>query len=108
MIGIGWSLMQRKDFPPQWWVVSSHMAFNRGKSSLTFRANEIEGAVHTSFSLKTMPTLLANVIVRVGSTWMGRSGSGAEVEGIDGRWGLKWMSGEDEHIMVGPGANPGS
>jgi len=47
----------------------------------------------------------ANVIVRVGSAWMGCSGSGAETE--EGGWGLIWMS-EDECIGVGPGADPDS
>jgi hypothetical protein len=81
--------MWRKDFPPQWWVVSSHMAFNRGKSSFTFQAKEMEGAVRTSPSLKTMRMPLANVIVRVGRKRMGGSGKGAEVDAsVDSGRGL--------------------
>jgi hypothetical protein len=56
------------------------MAFNRGKSSFTFRAKEMEGAVRTSSSLKTMRMPVANVIVRVGRKQMGGSGKGAEVD----------------------------
>jgi hypothetical protein len=65
----------------------------------------MEGAVRTSFSLKTTHAPLANVIVRVGSAWMGHSGGGAEIEeGMDGRWGLTCMS-EDECAVVGTGAD---
>jgi len=66
----------------------------------------MEGAVRTSFSPKTMHAPLANVIVRVGGPWMGRSGSGAEIEErTDGGWGLMWMS-EDGWVAVGTGADP--